>query len=91
MQIILSALGPSILFLFLLIINCRIFCHINIMDKNLDLKIKIIHLEDELADCKAAVKDAFCNIEPSSWKDWWVSRYKKHMPNDPIKRRGGQP
>jgi len=56
------------------------------MSKSAELQLEINRLTDEIAECKAAIKDAAYCAEETAWKQWWLHRYSALLPNDEGKR-----
>lgn len=46
-----------------------------------ELKLKIIQVEDNLQECKAAIKDAAYMAVDTEWKKLWLARYSALLPN----------
>ena len=46
------------------------------------LQIRIIQLEEEVAECKAAIKDVVHYAEDKPWKKRWLIRYHSLLPGN---------
>ena len=49
------------------------------------LNEKILFLEQENEECKAAIKDAAYCAENSIWKSLWLKRYSNLLPNVTVR------
>jgi len=49
------------------------------------LSIDILRLQEEVSECKAAIKDAAHSAEDKPWKKIWLERYKSLLPGNTFK------